>query len=74
MELTGEDDLADDYKSGVYEAMVRIDKAIAATPITPPARMATPEPVPVRALEHRVKLPKLTLKPFNGDITHWTTF
>ena len=80
MELTGEDDLADeieqadDYKSGVNVAMVRIDKAIAATPITPPARMATPEPVPVRALEHRVKLPKLTLKPFNGDITHWTTF
>ena len=80
MELTGEDDFADeieqadDYKSGVYEAMVRIDKTIAATPITPPARMATPGPVPVRALEHRVKLPKLTLKPFNGDTMHWTTF
>ena len=76
MELTEEENLADeikqadDYKSGIYEAMVKIDKAI----VTQPAHTTTPEPIPVRAPDRRVKLPKLSLKPFNGDITNWTTF
>lgn len=29
---------------------------------------------PARAPEHSVRLPKLSIKPFKGDITQWTTF
>lgn len=75
VELSEEDALvteieqADEYKSDIYGALVKIDKALKrTTPSAPPtpARDVTPEP--------RVRLPKLSIKPFSGDITQWTTF
>ena len=78
-ELTEEDNLAteieqaDNYKSDIYEAIVKIDRAISATPTTPPATPGLPE-APRAPERSRVKLPKMNLKPFSGDITHWTTF
>lgn len=74
-DLEGEIERADTYKEGVYEAMVKIDKHCATPPtrpVTPPADAAREPAHAVRG--NRVKLPKLTLQPFNGDITTWMTF
>ena len=71
-ELTSEIEQADAYKEGIYIAMIRIDKCVRAfnmrvsTDTLEPGRT----PVPVE----KVKLPKLILRPFNGDIAAWTTF
>ena len=82
LELIEEDDLAteieqaDSFKEGIYSSMIRIDKCTTAraVPATPP----TPPPSDPRAFaprdRDRVKLPKLTLRPFNGERTQWTTF
>lgn len=79
VELSEEDALvteieqADEYKSDIYGALVKIDKALKrTTPSAPPtpARDVTP----ARAPEPSVRLPKLSIKPFSGDITQWTTF
>ena len=81
LDLTKEDDLgdeieqADSFKEGIYAAMVEIGKLCAAAPaaatsVAPPPTHTTPP----TADASRVKLPKLSLKPFSGDITTWTTF
>ena len=68
----------DHYKSEIYAAIVKIDKAlkltVPPTPPTPVPIVPTHEMTPARAPEHSVRLPKLSIKPFNGDITQWTTF
>ena len=73
VELTEEDALAteieraDDYKSEIYAALVRIDKALKlATSPSPPIHVPTREVTPARAPEPNVRLPKLSIKPFNG--------
>ena len=51
-----------------------------ATPKTPtrPVTIATEDTATIPAVRaatsNRVKLPKLTLRPFNGDITTWKSF
>ena len=83
LELTEDDKVdeeieqADLFKEGIYTAIVRIERLLAATPIAPPTiPHVTPRESerPPDASGHRVKLPKLMLKPFNGDITTWTPF
>ena len=81
VELTEEDALAteieqvDDYKSEIYAALVRIDKALKLTTSpAPPTSAPTREITPARAPAPSVRLPKLSIKPFNGDITQLTTF
>lgn len=80
LELTEDDKVdeeieqADLFKEGIYTAIVRIERLLAATPIAPPT---IPDVTPRRtpdATGHGMKLPKLMLKPFNGDITTWTPF
>ena len=72
---------SDGFKEEVYIVMIRIDGRARAT-----SRGATtPSPTPpspgggasVAAASTRdatVKLPKLTIQPFKGDLTTWTTF
>ena len=81
VELTEKDALAteieraDDYKSEIYAALVGIDKVLKlATSPAPPIHIPAREVTPARAPEPNVRLPKLSTKPFNGDITQWTTF
>ena len=56
--------------------MVEIEKLCAAARTPPPAPpwTTTPHTTPPPTESSRVKLPKLSLRPFNGDITAWTTF
>ena len=63
---------ADTFKEGIYATIIRIDKYCA-----PPNTSATPtaiEPRDTTESTPRVRLPKLTIKPFNGDLTAWTAF
>ena len=68
---------ADTYKEKVYAATVNIDKHC-----TPVAVSRSPEgtragPTPAREPADstaRVRLPKLSIRPFNGDMTTWPTF
>ena len=71
---------ADSFKEGIYSAMVKINQLSLTAPV-PPSPCPTPhtdDPAHAHAAVelrgHRVKLPKLTLRAFNGDITTWTTF
>lgn len=68
---------ADAYKERVYAATVNIDKHCAPVVVsrTPERTRASPTPArePVDSTA-RVRLPKLGIRPFNGDITKWTTF
>lgn len=70
---------ADEYKDDIYAAMVGIDEQN--MKLKPPIMSGTPPPTdpvhmaaPVTERENRIKLPKLTIRPFDGDITQWTTF
>ena len=68
---------ADAYKEKVYAATVDIDKHC--TPVIvsriPEAARASPKPAREPAdSTTRVRLPKLSIRPFNGDMTTWTTF
>ena len=72
---------SDEYKQKIYAVIVSIDKAITPAPPTAPALTSaapgrTPsrdDPLPADAAS-RVRLPKLTIRPFDGDITKWTSF
>ena len=74
-ELTSEIEQADAFKEGIYTAMIKIDKRVSRVSggSTPQHSTETPPAVVPRSID-RVKLPKLVLRPFSGDITAWTTF
>lgn len=74
-DVAEEIDRSDEFKEGVYTTLVRIDRALKAIP----AVGSTPIPSTlVTASGHspgsHMKLPKLSIKPFNGDLTAWTPF
>ena len=61
---------ADLYKEGVFAALIKIERAT-----TTPTVAATVDPVSaLPAHSNKVRLPKLTVKPFNGKLTAWTPF
>ena len=82
VDLTPEDGLedeieqADGYKENVYRALTTIDKVLNATPSPPTTaadvRATTATSIPPRG--NKVKLPKLSLPHFAGNVTKWTTF
>ena len=68
---------ADTFKEGIYATIIKIDKYCA----PPPPVSATPTSIEPRDRDTsttdstpRVRLPKLNIKPFNGDLTAWTAF
>ena len=70
---------SDGFKEEVYTVMVRIDshaRAASHGTTTPPP--TPPSPVGGRSAgsvrDATVKLPKLTMQSFKGDLTTWTTF
>ena len=80
IEMTPEDGLedeigqSDEYKERLYDALTRINKAIGPAPSTMAPSMETRSAEPTLDRTARVKLPKLSLPHFNGDLTRWTTF
>ena len=80
-ELEGEIERADLYKERIYANLIRIDKAISPGPTLPPTMIGvTPATatatsmVTPPATTNKVRLPKLTIKPFNGKLTAWSPF
>ncbi|XP_065895078.1 uncharacterized protein [Dysidea avara] len=71
-ELATEIEQADGFKEGIYTAIIKIDKSTAMAHARTSVDTTEPHPLPVA--RDRVKLPKLVLRPFNGDVTNWTTF
>lgn len=73
--LVKEIDEADMFNQRIYEVLMKIDKAIEAPPTTTPVPGSYTGTGP--SLGHspgKARLPKLTLKSFDGDITQWLTF
>ena len=73
-ELTSEIEQADAFKEGIYTAVIKIDKRVNRVSLPTPEHSAEIPSAVVPRSSDRVKLPKLVLRPFNGDITAWTTF
>ena len=72
-EIAREIELADTFNETIYDAIVKVERhlsSLSATPTTPPPRPA----LATASSSTRVRLPKLHIKPFNGDLTTWTPF
>ena len=73
--LTTDDGVAKDieesdaFKDSIYAALVKIEEHISKRTTDPTVTATPPRPV-----ASTVKLPKLTIQPFNGEPTRWTTF
>ena len=65
---------ADEYKEAMYAAMISIEKLI--NPVAPPtaARRMDEHIGGASGPSSRARLPKLTLRSFDGDITKWPSF
>ena len=81
LDMVKEDDLADeieqadDFKEGLYSVLVRIERVltVVSRPTPVPSAPST-DPSLSASRASRVKLPKLTIQPFGGDLTTWTPF
>ena len=66
---------ADLYKERIYSTLISIEDALKPSAATASVASATAtRPVPSTTPENKVRLPKLTIKPFNGKLTAWTPF
>lgn len=75
--MADEIEQADNYRETAFAALIRIDRIFGTPPTAadthhPPAE-ATPITTP-DSRASRVRLPKLQLRPFGGDLTKWTSF
>ncbi len=74
--LAEEIEHADGYRETVFGALIKIDQALdtaeGATGGTPTRKHSVTTPTESRA--NRVKLPKLQLRSFSGELTKWTSF
>ena len=69
-EVVEEIERADTYMEDVYDMMARLEELSLKT--SPPAATTTVEATAEPTA--KVKLPKLTIQPFKGELTSWTTF
>lgn len=70
-EIADEIEQADTYMEDVYDTMAKLDQLFSkngSTPAPPPRSSRDPTG------HDKVKLPKLTIQPFKGELTAWTTF
>ena len=76
--LTEEIEQADSYKETIYNALLKIEKSTSKTtpPSSTPHASDTSESTRPSTSTHGkgVKLPKLALRSFDGDITAWYSF
>ena len=76
--LAEEIEQADAFKETIYEAIIKIDKATSKTappsPASPDTDRRDATSSSPSTCGKSVKLPKLSLRSFNGDITAWSSF
>lgn len=76
-DMVNEIEQADEFKEGVYAILVKIERILSPPPATgsaPVTRALIADPSPSTSGGGRVKLPKLTISPFGGDLTKWMPF
>ena len=79
-ELDEEIAQADLYKERIYSTLIAIERASRPLPTTVAASAVAPTDTGGiastvgSAARNKVRLPKLTIKPFNGQLTMWTPF
>lgn len=75
-ELDKEIEQADGYKHSIFRALTQIEKAlhIASTSRSMSSSTDMPKPIPVSASVHKVKLPKIVLPHFGGNLMKWPSF
>jgi len=68
-------EMADGYKETIYSTLIKIDRAtklpVGTSPATP---ISDIHATPTDARTSRVRLPKIKLFSFGGDLTKWTSF
>ena len=70
-------DEMDSYKETIFSALIKADKLLKHPPTTPPTPITATPPTLTgtpAAKANAVRLPKLHLRHFNGDLTKWTGF
>ena len=73
--LTAEIQQADEYRESIHSYLLRIEAALEkATTATPPTTGATPTAAAATPTTATVKLPRLKLRAFAGELTQWTPF
>lgn len=66
---------ADTVKEGVYSTMIRIERYLEAAKSTTTEAGSRDRPAsPSSTRVSKARLPKLTIRPFSGDLAGWTTF
>ena len=62
------------YKEKIYSNLILIEKATVPTPSAapPPPTTSVATPTSTPSPTNKVRLPKLTIKAFNGKLTAWT--
>ena len=68
---------ADDFIQSLYPALLKAEKLLKAAPTAPPTTASATPPTttaPPTARASTVRLPKLQLRHYNGDLTKWTSF
>ena len=71
-EVVNEIEQADAYKEDIYDAIAKLEQLSLKTSTTAPAATVLPSRDP--ASESKVRLPKLMIQSFRGELTTWTTF
>ena len=74
-EVAGEIEQSDEFKDGIYDVLVKLDRLL--VPATTTAVTTSPAPAVAShssSASSQVKLPKLMIQPFSGELTEWTPF
>ena len=69
-EVVNEIEQADAYKEDIYDTIAKLEQLSLKTSTTAPAATVLPSRDP--ASESKVRLPKLMIQPFRGELTTWT--
>ena len=72
-EVASDIEQADAYMEDIYDTITKLEQLSLKTSTT---AASTSGPLPTRnpTSESKVKLPKLTIQPFRGELTTWMTF
>lgn len=73
-ELDKEIEKADTYKQSIFRTVTQIEKALHSAPRALRSRSSSTDTTPVSASSQKVKLPKLILPHFGGNLMKWPSF
>ena len=73
-EVREEIERADQYMEDLYDVLAKMEEALHRNSLRPLATGPTPATTDDRHPPTKVKLPKLTIQPFKGELTAWVTF